>query len=91
MRTSKQQIDTALLALGSERLEKLWGVTATEVSRRINGERNIPIADLAAALDEAGAQIVPPHEDVVIVPRRQYEAVRILARESSILRDDGGE
>lgn len=85
----KAAIDAALFGLGAQKLAELWGCSQTEVSRRINGERNVPIEDLAAALDAAGAQIIPPHEDAVVVPRRQYEAVRILARESSILRDDG--
>lgn len=85
---AKQAIDAALFSLGAERLARLWQCSATEVSRRINGERNVPLEDLAAALDEAGAQVIPPHDDAVVVPRRQYEAVRVLARESSILRDD---
>jgi hypothetical protein len=80
----KQRLTTALLRFGQDRLSKIWGVDESEVGRRLNGQRNIPLDHFVAALDELGIELVTPDQGAVTVPRDELAALRYLARKSLV-------
>jgi len=78
MSKNGQVLVTALLRLGNRGLAELWNVTESEVSRRLSGERNIPLEDFIKALDEIGAQLVIDDE-MRVVHRDELQALNLLA------------
>ena len=78
MSKNGQVLVTALLRLGNKRLAELWNVTESEASRRLSGERNIPLEDFIKALDEIGAQLVIDDE-MRVVHRDELQALNLLA------------
>lgn len=77
-RTVREQLITALLRHGQIKLAELWNCSSPEVSKRLNGERNVPLDDFAAALDAVGVQMVT--DDRVVIDREEYDSLRDLAR-----------
>jgi hypothetical protein len=78
----RQRLTTALLRLGQQRLAEIWKCDASEAGRRLNGQRNIPFDDFAAALDALGIDLATPDQNAVIVPKDEWNALRTLARKS---------
>jgi hypothetical protein len=79
---AKFKITTALLKHGQVKLAEHLDISASEVSRKINGEAGWTLDQLAKALTYVGAQIVPDNEKVVMVPKAEWEAMRTLAKKS---------
>lgn len=79
---------TALLKHGQVRLAEHLDISATELSKKINGENGWRLEQIAKALDFVGAQVVPGDEDIVIVKRGEWLALRTLARKSLEQDDD---
>lgn len=84
-----QRLTTALLRLGSGLLAELWDCDQSEVSRRLNGQRNIPLADICAALDHLDIRLVTPDEDLVTMPMDEAKALNTLAMRYLIRRTNG--
>jgi hypothetical protein len=78
----RQRLTTALLRLGQQRLAEIWKCDTSEAGRRLNGQRNIPFDDFAAALDALGIDLATPDQNAVIVPKDEWNALRTLARKS---------
>lgn len=79
---TKQRLTTALLRLGQVKLAEIWDVDASEVGRRLNGQRNISLTDFCKAIDALGIELVTPDQNVVSVPREKLNALKVLAGES---------
>ena len=79
---TKQRLTTALLRLGQVKLAEIWDVDASEVGRRLNGQRNISLADFCCAIDALGIELVTPDQGTVPVTREELNALRVLARKS---------
>jgi hypothetical protein len=77
-RTVREQLITALLKHGQIKLAELWKCSSPEVSKRLSGERNVPIDDFSAALDAVGVQLVT--DERVVIEREEYDSLRDLAR-----------
>jgi len=78
MSQTKQHLTTALLRLGASKLGKVWDCSPQEVSRRINGDRNISLDDFANALDFLGIKLVDD-ADVAVIPKDEIRALNLLA------------
>jgi len=78
MSKTKQHLTTALLRLGNSKLGEVWDCSAQEVSRRLNGDRNISLDDFANALDFLGITLVDD-ADVVVIPKDGIRALNLLA------------
>lgn len=77
-----QKMNLLFLQHDRERLAKVWGVTESEVSRKLSGGTGISFQQFIAALDEIGIQLVWPDEDLVVVERSVHEALKALARKA---------
>lgn len=84
---TKQRLTTAFLRFGQDKLSRIWEVDASEVGRRLNGQRNISLDDFSKALDELGIEIVTPDQNAVTVPKAEWVALRTLAMKG--LQGDG--
>lgn len=84
---TKFQLIAALLRKGAGPLAEHLEVSEGEISKKINGENGWKLEQLAKAFDFAGAHIVRGDEDVVCIPREEYNAYRVLLRKS--LQGDG--
>lgn len=73
-----QQILTALLCYGQKKLMKLWGLSKSEVSRKINEDRGIKLSELCIALDAAGVKVLTSNEHEII-HKDELAALRTLA------------
>jgi len=56
----------------------VWDCSSQEVSRRLNGDRNISLEDFANALDMVGITLVDA-SNVVIIPKDEIKALNLLA------------
>lgn len=79
--STERILSNALLKKGQTALAEIWDVSASETSRKLNGETGIKLSQLAAALDAVGAKIVFEDEHIV-VPREEYYAIHTLARKA---------
>lgn len=78
---TKFSITTALLRHGQVRLAECLDISASEVSRKINGEAGWSLDQLAKAFDFVGAKVLTDG-DAVVVSKAEWEALRTLARKS---------
>jgi len=74
-----QTLISALIKYGNPKLADLWGVSEAEASRRLSGERNIPLKDFIDALDAIGARIVTD-PDVRCIHKDEIQALNLLAQ-----------
>lgn len=78
---TKFRITTALLKRGQVQLAEHLDISASEVSRKINGDAGWTLDQLAKALDFVGAKVVPDG-DMVMLPKAEFDALRTLAKKS---------
>ncbi len=86
MRTSmpsetEMMLSNMLLRQGQAKLAQVWGISSSEVSRKLKSETGIKLDQMADALDAVGARIVFADEHT-IVPTDEYEAIETLARKA---------
>ncbi len=74
-------LSNALLRQGQAKLAQIWGISSSEVSRKLKSETGIKLDQMADALDEVGARIVFDDE-YTVVPTDEYQAIEILARKA---------
>lgn len=79
---TKFRLTTALLTHGQAKLADHLNVSATELSRKINGDNGWTLTQLAAALDFVGARVIPKDESLIVIPKDEFEALRTLAKKS---------
>jgi hypothetical protein len=89
MSQTQQELTTALLCHGRAELARLWHCTEPEVSKRLNGERNISLENFCAALDALDVRLVTD-PDIVLVHRDEIQALNLLAQRY-LERRNGGE
>jgi len=88
MSATKQRLTTTLLRFGQVKLAEIWDVDTSEVGRRLNGQRNISLDDFCKALDELGMGLTTPDQNLVCVPKDEFEALRVLSRKALERGDD---
>jgi hypothetical protein len=75
----RQQLTAALLKNGQSKLGELWDCSAGEVSKRVDGQRNINIDDMAKALTSAGVQIITD-PDMRVVHKDEIQALSLFGK-----------
>lgn len=85
---TKFRMTTALLKHGQARLAEHLEISPTELSKKINGENGWKTEQIAKAFDFAGIQILPAEEELMVVKRDEWLALRTLARKSLEPLDD---
>lgn len=91
MSDTKQRLSRALLKISQSDIAELWKVCEEEAGRRVNGTRNIPLADFAKVLDHMGVQLVFPEENLALIPKKELSAIRLLAQSSRLLSESDDE
>lgn len=79
---TESRLIAALLKHGNISLAQEMGISSAEISRKINSENGFTLRQLAKALDFVGAQVIPGDENIVVVKRDEWLALRTLARKS---------
>jgi hypothetical protein len=76
------RLATILLRHGQSRICELLHLSPSEVSRKVNGDAGWTLEQLAAVIDDVGAQVIPGDEDVVVIPKTEWLALRTLSRKA---------
>jgi hypothetical protein len=84
---TKSHLIAVLLTHGQVKLAECVDVSASEISKKINGDNGWTLEQLAKAFDFVGAQVIPGDETIAVVKRDELIALRTLARKS--LQGDG--
>jgi len=79
MSFNNQELVSALIRFGNHRLADLWEVSEAEASRRLSGERNIPLKDFISALDAIKAYVVTD-PDSRCIHKDELHALNMLSK-----------
>lgn len=79
---TKAHLIAILLRHGQSKLGECLDVSASEISKKINGDNGWTLEQLAKAFDYVDAQIIPGDETVVVMKRDEVNALRTLAKKA---------
>ena len=85
---TKYLLMTVLSTEGQRKLAEALDISASEVSRKINGDSGFTIEQLAKGFDLVGAKILPRDENLVVVSKAEYSAIRLLAHKQTQCDDE---
>ncbi len=78
---TRSKLVATFLRHGQVKLAECLDLSEAEVSRKMN-DAGWKLEQIAKALDFVGARVISGTEDVVIIARDEYTALRTLARKS---------